>query len=341
MSYALSYLVLTVPLILGIKANISPIIFYFLMTLGDNMVYPIGNSITAKLSPKSFETQMQSAWSQSTSIANGITMILLKFFTTSDSQMTLFPIMAVVLVITSVVVFIFAGLLDCYGFAHIDCGLTIADNLGDWVYNRLSRLPHETLMKMWSLYIAGEFGGMNEAMSRLYGITGKENHLKAARLFDNDKLFLPLKQKIDALDTMHANQHIPQIIGCMKLFEVTGEKKYYDIAAFFWESVTGHHIYTIGGTGEGEMFHGADEIGRLEQRDDSGNPLHLPLYAGAHPGCPRHCIIAVRPVCAGSTDRKEGLSRFMSKFPANLRGWQEKRDKKYNITSRNGFILRN
>lgn len=110
MAYALSYITLTIPMILGITENISPIfpiIFYFLMTMGDNMVYPIGNSITAKLSPKSFETQMQSAWSQSTSIANGITMILLKFFTTSDSQMTLFPIMAVVLIITSVVVFLF------------------------------------------------------------------------------------------------------------------------------------------------------------------------------------------------------------------------------------------
>ena len=70
MAYALSYIALTIPMILGITENISPvfpIIFYFLMTMGDNMVYPIGNSITAKLSPKSFETQMQSAWSQSTS----------------------------------------------------------------------------------------------------------------------------------------------------------------------------------------------------------------------------------------------------------------------------------
>mgnify|MGYP003362406716 CR=1 FL=1 len=111
MFYAVSYLVLSIPLILGIKSNISPvipIIFYFLMTVGDNMVYPIGNSITAKLSPKSFETQMQSAWSQSTSIANGITMVLMMFFTDSDSQMNLFPIMAVVLALTSVVVFIFS-----------------------------------------------------------------------------------------------------------------------------------------------------------------------------------------------------------------------------------------
>lgn len=112
MAYALPYIALTIPMILGITENISPvfpIIFYFLMTMGDNMVYPIGNSITAKLSPKSFETQMQSAWSQSTSIANGITMILLKFFTTSDAQMTLFPIMAVVLIITSVIVFLFSN----------------------------------------------------------------------------------------------------------------------------------------------------------------------------------------------------------------------------------------
>lgn len=158
---------------------------------------------------------------------------------------------------------IFAGLLDCYEFAGVETGLQIADKLGDWVYNRLSKLPHHVLMTMWSLYIAGEFGGMNEVMARLYGITGKETHLQGARYFDNDKLFFPMSQKIDALDTLHANQHIPQIIGCMKLFEVTGEKKYYDIASFFWETVTGSHIYTIGGTGEGEMFHGAKEIGRL------------------------------------------------------------------------------
>ena len=90
---------------------------------------------------------------------------------------------------------IFAGLLDCWEYAEIPQALEIADKLGDWVYNRLSRLPHHVLMKMWSLYIAGEFGGMNDVMARLYGITGKEIHLKASRMFDNDKLFFPLSQK--------------------------------------------------------------------------------------------------------------------------------------------------
>lgn len=158
---------------------------------------------------------------------------------------------------------IFAGLLDCYEFVQIPDALVIADKLGTWVYNRLSRLPREVLMKMWSLYIAGEFGGMNDVLARLYSITGKTEHIKAAGLFDNDKLFFPMSQGIDALDGLHANQHIPQIIGCMKLFEAGREKRYYTIAKNFWSFVTGAHVYAIGGTGEGEMFHEPYGIGKL------------------------------------------------------------------------------
>lgn len=158
---------------------------------------------------------------------------------------------------------ILAGLLDCYEYAGIDTGLQVASRLGEWVYRRLSRLAPHTRKTMWSIYIAGEFGGMNEVMARLYQLTGNEDYLQGARFFDNDKLFFPLLQNIDALDGMHANQHIPQVIGCMKLFEVTGEKKYYDMASTFWKNVTRDHAYVIGGTGEGEMFHGPGEIGRI------------------------------------------------------------------------------
>lgn len=110
--YALSYLILSIPLIMGLSGKISPIIpiiYYLLMSFGDNMIFPIGNSMTAKLAPKSYETQMQSAWSQATTVGNAITIILFKFFTTSDEQLRLFPIMAIVLVIASVVVYLLSG----------------------------------------------------------------------------------------------------------------------------------------------------------------------------------------------------------------------------------------
>jgi DUF1680 family protein len=156
---------------------------------------------------------------------------------------------------------IFAGLLDSYNIAKIDLALTIADKLGDWVYNRLSVLPNKQLKKMWGMYIAGELGGMNESLAELYIYTKKEKHIKAAKLFDNDRLFFPLEQKVDALGALHANQHIPQVVGAMRIFDAIKEKKYYEISRFFWESVVNAHIYSIGGTGEGEMFKQPYQIG--------------------------------------------------------------------------------
>lgn len=156
---------------------------------------------------------------------------------------------------------ILAGLLDSYHKVGIEQALTVADKVGDWVYNRLSVLPHEQLKKMWGLYIAGEFGGINESLAELYTYTQKEQHLLAAKLFDNDRLFFPMEQQVDALGAMHANQHIPQIVGAFKIFEASGEQKYYDIAKFFWNSVVDAHIYSIGGTGEGEMFKQPYKIG--------------------------------------------------------------------------------
>ncbi|WP_163231569.1 beta-L-arabinofuranosidase domain-containing protein [Bifidobacterium aerophilum] len=158
---------------------------------------------------------------------------------------------------------ILAGLLDAYRLAGNRQALDVARGIGDWTYERLHRLSHERLQRMWSLYIAGEFGGMNDALADLYALTGDERHLAAARLFDNDRLITPLRQHVDALGGMHANQHIPQVIGMVKLFEATGSLRYLDQARFFTDSVLAHHLYAMGGTGQGEMFHQPDEIGSL------------------------------------------------------------------------------
>ena len=40
-------------------------------------------------------------------------------------------------------------------------------------------------------------------MARLYTFTGKEIHLEAAKLFDNDKLFYPMACNVDTLGGVH------------------------------------------------------------------------------------------------------------------------------------------
>lgn len=162
---------------------------------------------------------------------------------------------------------ILAGLLDCWYYAKNRQALAIAAAAGKWVYRRLERLGNTQRARMWNTYIAGEFGGINETMARLYNITREECYLECAHMFDNDKLFLPLEEGIDALGGLHANQHIPQIVGCMEIFKATGEKRYYDIAKFFWKAVSEAHIYANGGTGESEMFNVPDCIGEKLTKD--------------------------------------------------------------------------
>lgn len=158
---------------------------------------------------------------------------------------------------------IMAGLRDCYIHGENLKALGILKDIGLWVYNRLSKLTKTQRDKMWSMYIAGEFGGINEVLADLYMITNDERYITASKYFDNAKLYLPMKMKIDALGNLHANQHIPQIIGCLRQFDATGEKERFEIADTFWSFVTNNHIYSIGGTGETEMFKPAKQIARF------------------------------------------------------------------------------
>ncbi|MEO8171447.1 MAG: beta-L-arabinofuranosidase domain-containing protein [Sediminibacterium sp.] len=149
---------------------------------------------------------------------------------------------------------ILAGLMDVYEVSGNKKALAIASGMGDWVYARLSKVPTDTLIKMWNTYIAGEFGGMNEAMARMYRMTGKPEHLKTARLFDNIRVFFGdtahshgLAKNVDLFRGLHANQHIPQIIGSVEMYRVSNNPEYYKVADNFWYKMVNDYMYSIGG----------------------------------------------------------------------------------------------
>ncbi|MCD7776150.1 MAG: glycoside hydrolase family 127 protein, partial [Firmicutes bacterium] len=155
---------------------------------------------------------------------------------------------------------IIAGLIECYDRTGNEQALTVARGIADWVYDRLSALTPEHRKKMWSMYIAGEYGGMNESLARLYTITGEEKYLEASKFFDNENIFPGLSHGEDTIAGLHANQHIPQILGAMLEYRATGDEYYHSIAKFFFDIVTEHHMYAIGGVGRGESFREADRL---------------------------------------------------------------------------------
>jgi len=153
---------------------------------------------------------------------------------------------------------ILAGLLDCYEVGGNEKALEIAKGMGLWVIARLNEVPTETRIKMWNRYIAGEYGGMNEVMARLYRLTGDAQFLAGAKLFDNIDFFYGnashahgLAANVDTLRDKHANQHIPQITGALETFRDAQEPVYFRIAQNFWDMATNSYMYSIGGVAGG------------------------------------------------------------------------------------------
>ncbi|MEE4116128.1 MAG: beta-L-arabinofuranosidase domain-containing protein [Marinilabiliaceae bacterium] len=149
---------------------------------------------------------------------------------------------------------ILAGLMDIYELSGNQKALDIVKGMGDWVYARLRRVPQDTLISMWNTYIAGEFGGMNEAMARLYRLTQEPRYMETAQLFDNIRVFFGdaehshgLARNVDMFRSLHANQHIPQIIGAIETYRDNNDPDYFHIADNFWNMATNDYMYSIGG----------------------------------------------------------------------------------------------
>jgi DUF1680 family protein len=154
-----------------------------------------------------------------------------------------------------------AGLLDLYTYCDNRQALEVAKKLAGWVRDRTRGQTVEHFARVWHPGIHVEYGGLNEALLNLYAITGDPDDLATARRFDDEALYRPLAKGLDQLAGLHVNTQIPKIIGAARAYELTGEKRYRDIAEFFWRQVADARSYGTGGTSNYE--HWRTEPGRL------------------------------------------------------------------------------
>jgi DUF1680 family protein len=151
-----------------------------------------------------------------------------------------------------------AGMIDQYQLAGDDQALDVAKKLADWVDWRTSttRIPYDQMQ----MVLQTEFGGLPEALANLYTITGHERYLATAQRFYHAIVLDPLAEGMDNLPGLQANVTTPKIIACVRMWEETGSGKYRDIARNFWDIVTGHHVYVVGGVGNYEHFQQPDTV---------------------------------------------------------------------------------
>ena len=161
---------------------------------------------------------------------------------------------------------ILAGLVDTYKYTGNETALTVAEKLGDWVYNRTQTWSAATRNTVLSI----EYGGMNDCLYELYAVTGNDKYAVAAHQFDEDSLFnLVNAGTANALNNRHANTTIPKFLGALNRYvttngktingEVVDASKYLEYAENFFDMVINNHTYITGDNSEWEHF-GQDNI---------------------------------------------------------------------------------
>ena len=153
---------------------------------------------------------------------------------------------------------IMAGLLDAHLLTGNAQALEVLKKQADWVLWRNGRLSEEQRQAM----LQTEHGGMVEVLANLYAVTGDTRYMTAASWFEHKRIVEPLARGVDPLDNLHANTQIPKIIGAAREYELTGDRRYRDIAAFFWDRVAHHRSFAFGGNSDGEAFFPEAETSR-------------------------------------------------------------------------------
>lgn len=143
-----------------------------------------------------------------------------------------------------------AGHLAVFELCGNEEALRVAEGMAGWIRNYTKGLSDAQMERILTV----EFGGMNEALYDLFALTRKEEYLDLAHRFDHEAFFAPLAARRDELKGLHVNTQIPKVIGAARRYELTGERRYRDIAEYFWREVTAERCYVTGNTSNGERW---------------------------------------------------------------------------------------
>lgn len=167
---------------------------------------------------------------------------------------------------------LFMGLVDCYRILQYPTALEIADKLADWFYDWSGQYTREEFDNILDC----ETGGMLEVWADLLEITGDEKYRTLLSRYYRGRLFDPLLEGKDVLTNMHANTTIPEVLGCARAYEVTGEEKWLRIVESYWKcAVTDRGYYVTGGQTQGEIW---TPRFKLKARLGDKNQEHCTVY---------------------------------------------------------------
>ncbi|KAG2492010.1 hypothetical protein HYH03_009740 [Edaphochlamys debaryana] len=143
---------------------------------------------------------------------------------------------------------IIAGLVDSYELAGVEEALPMALKAVAYHWNRTQAVIAKYGITRWYDILDVEFGGMNEILYRIYGITKDKTHLEFAKLFDKPVFRKPLEVGTDILAGLHANTHLQQVNGFAMAYDIVGDVAARNATRNFFDIIVNGHSYATGGS---------------------------------------------------------------------------------------------
>lgn len=164
------------------------------------------------------------------------------------------------------------GLVDMAKLAHCQKALEVADAWGGWFDQWTAQFSREQMDDILDV----ETGGMLEIWADMLELTGKERYRRLIERYTRNRLFDELLAGRDPLTNMHANTTIPEVLGCARAYEVTGEARWADIVKAYWKcAVTDRGSFATGGQTSGEIWTPKGDVSaRLGRKDQE----HCTVY---------------------------------------------------------------
>lgn len=143
---------------------------------------------------------------------------------------------------------IMAGMVDMHRLCGNQQALTVVKGMAAWADNWTKPLSDEQMQ----MVLDTEYGGMNDVLYLLAGITGDAHYGDVADRFTKKRFFNPLASRRDELRGLHVNTHIPQVIGAAQRYQLTGDRRFQEVSQYFYSEVTTARAYVTGGTSNNE-----------------------------------------------------------------------------------------
>lgn len=143
---------------------------------------------------------------------------------------------------------IMAGLFDMHQQTGNKQALSVLSRMAEWTDQWTGAMP-EAHMQM---VLDTEYGGMNEVLYNLAAVSGNGKYAEVGDRFTKKRFFNPLALRQDQLRGLHANTHIPQVIGAARRYEISSDGRFGGVASYFWTEIADARTYASGGTSNNE-----------------------------------------------------------------------------------------